>query len=493
MTLRFGNAEVVLMSRVPVDSSTKAAAVKHYWQTGSLKGTADKFGVSRNAVYDWVRIAELNVEQAFRASTPGKKTATLSEQNQRLQAQLDDVLGRYHKISQSSTGPAVCARCPRCHRTNLLRNGRVRTKRDGLRQRLWCRTCNVSLYVDYVEVKKSVASQPTASESPSPPSCVQLCCESDPFSDLLPTGALGLLRAFTERVGFFDLFEQHFQVPGKTVDYTPLQKLQTLICSVAVGCEWTKDINHKLRPYPAAAQWLGMEQFPDQSSVNRFLHQLGSQQRLQLELISEQLLQRFGLWQLSPRVDLDIDSTGLMVYGPTYEGIRKGYFPRQRGRRGYRLSLASTRHPAGSEILALFLDPANLSPAARFWDCLYQVAEVLGSLDRVGLILADAACGSGPDIEALLDLNLSFIVKGFAPKTARKFAAQVAPTQWESVDLFTRVCDLGLQTISRCCHPVRTILVELMTQRFDRRYYSHLYTALSPQQADAQQVFQSYN
>jgi Transposase DDE domain group 1 len=335
--------------------------------------------------------------------------------------------------------------------------------------------------------------QPTASESPSPPSCVQLCCESDPFSDLLPTGALGLLLAFTERVGFFDLFEQHFQVPGKTVDYTPLQKLQTLICSVAVGCEWTKDINHKLRPYPAAAQWLGMEQFPDQSSVNRFLHQLGSQQRLQLELISEQLLQRFGLWQLSPRVDLAIDSTGLMVYGHTYEGIRKGYFPRQRGRRGYRLSLASTRHPAGSEILALFLDPANLSPAARFWDCLYQAAEVLGSLDRVGLILADAACGSGPDIEALLDLNLSFIVKGFAPKTARKFATQVAPTQWESVDLFTRVCDLGPQTISRCCHPVRTVLVELMTQRFDRRYYSHLYTTLSPQQADAQQVFQSYN
>ena len=154
MTLRFGNAEVALMSRVPVDSSTKAAAVKHYWQTGSLKGTADKFGVSRNAVYDWVRIAELNVEQAFRASTPGKKTATLSEQNQRLQAQLDDVLGRYHKISQSSIGPAVCARCPRCHRTNLLRNGRVRTKRDGLRQRLWCRTCNVSVYVDYLDVKK---------------------------------------------------------------------------------------------------------------------------------------------------------------------------------------------------------------------------------------------------------------------------------------------------------------------------------------------------
>jgi len=45
-----------------------------------------------------------------------------------------------------------------------------------------------------------------------------------------------------------------------------------------------------------------------------------------------------------------------------------------------------------------------------------QAAEVLGSLDRPGLILGDAACGSGPDICALLDLNLSFIIKGFAPR-----------------------------------------------------------------------------
>lgn len=310
---------------------------------------------------------------------------------------------------------------------------------------------------------------------------------------MLPTGALGLLLAFTQQTGFFDLFVQHFQLPIKTLDYTPLQKLQTLICSVAVGCDWTKDINHKLRPYVAAAQWLGMERFPDQSSVNRFLHQLGSQQRQQLELISEQLLQRFGLWQQSERVDLDIDSTGLMVYGRTFEGIRKGYFPRQRGRRGYRLSLASTRHPAGSEILALFLDPANLSPAARFWDCIYQAAEVLGSLERIGVILADAACGSGPDIAHLLELNLSFIIKGFAPKTARRFAAQVAPTGWESIDLFTRVSDIGPQRISQCPDPVRIILVELMTQRLDRRYYSHLYTTLPPQQADASQVFHGYN
>ena len=318
-------------------------------------------------------------------------------------------------------------------------------------------------------------------------------CRLDRCDDLLPTGVLGLLIAFALRTGFFAPFEQHLHVALKTCDYTPLQKLQTLICSLVVGCEWVADINHKLRPYPAVAELLGMSQFPDQSSVSRFLHHLGVAQRLQLEVVSEQLLHRFGLWHQLERVDLDIDSTGLMVYGHTYEGRRKGYFPRQRGRYGYRLSVASTANTAGPEILALHLDPANVAPAGRLWDCLYQAAEVLGSFDRVGLIRADAACGTGPNIEELLELGLTFLIKGFSDKTAANFVAMVPPTQWESLDLFRRVCDLGPQTIANCRYPVRVVLVELMTERYDRPVYSHLYTNLSVQAADAATLYVRYN
>lgn len=341
-------------------------------------------------------------------------------------------------------------------------------------------------------VASSAAKTPIVSPAVSPAQ-LEVGCSTDPFDDLLPTGALGLLIAFSQRIGFFDLFDQHFHASIKSVDYSPIQKLQTLICSLAVGCDWTKDINHKLRPYPVAAQLLGMQRFPDQSSINRFLHALDSPQRRQLELISEQLLQRFGLYQQSERVDLDIDSTGLMVYGRQFEHSRKGYFPRQRGRRGYRLTIASTRHSAGSEILSVCFDPANIAANGRFWDCLYQAAEVLGSFDRLGLILADAACGSGPDVQELIELGPSFIVKGISDKTANMFAGRVDPTQWEPVDLFTRVCELGLQRITKCQHPVRVVLVELMTQRRDRFFYSHLYTDLSPQQADAEAVFHRYN
>jgi Transposase DDE domain len=334
---------------------------------------------------------------------------------------------------------------------------------------------------------------PLAAHSPLAVSHLEVCCGADPFADILPTGALGLLTCFASRIGFFEPFAQHFQLPMHCRDYTSLQKLQALICSLAVGCEWTKDINHKLRPYPVAAQLLGLPQFPEQSCINRFLHQLGAPQQQQLECISEQLLQRFGLWRQSARVDLDIDSTGLMVYGRHYEGAQKGYFPRQRGRRGYRLTVASTRHPAGSEILSVCFDPANVAANGRFWDCLYQAAEVLGSLDRVGLILADAACGSGPDVQELLELGPAFIVKGISDKTAIKFAAQVQPAQWEPLDLFTRVCELGPRHITKCVHPVRVVLVELLTKRRDRPFYSHLYTNLSSHQADAETVFHRYN
>jgi hypothetical protein len=310
---------------------------------------------------------------------------------------------------------------------------------------------------------------------------------------VLPTGALGLLIAFAQHAGFFEPFATHLDVPLKTCLYTPLQKLQTLICSLAVGCAWTKAINHKLRPYPSAAALLGMTRFPEQSSVNRFLHRLGPAQSLHLELIGERLLERFGLWQQHATVDLDIDSTGLLVYGETYEQSRKGYFPRQRGRRGYRLALASTSQAPGPEILAAFLDPANAAPAGRLWDCVYQAAEVVGSLARLGVIRADAVYGTGPNVEHLLDLGLGFMIKGCCDKTALNFARTVEPTRWEPVDFFTRVCDLGPQSISHCRHPIRVVLVELMTRRYDHPSFSHLYTTLSPTDADAAQLFERYN
>jgi transposase-like protein len=137
------------MSFVQITPATKLAAVKLYWQTGNVKKCADEYGVARNTLYDWVHLAEQHLESLFLESTPGRKPVTLAEQKEALQSQLDHVLDVYHNLSQSPRPLAQdLARCPKCHSTTLLRNGRVRSKRHGLLQRLWCRQCNASVYVD---------------------------------------------------------------------------------------------------------------------------------------------------------------------------------------------------------------------------------------------------------------------------------------------------------------------------------------------------------
>lgn len=143
------------MSYVPIDSSRKVAAVKRYWQSNNLQQTAQKFRISRSTLYEWVRLAEANLERIFQGSKPGRRTATPEEEKQKLQAQLREVLDIYHNLSQSGVAPLpeAVARCPECGETTVVRNGRVQTKRDGLRQRLWCRQCRRSIYV---EVKKTL-------------------------------------------------------------------------------------------------------------------------------------------------------------------------------------------------------------------------------------------------------------------------------------------------------------------------------------------------
>lgn len=144
------------MSYVSISPSLKVKAVKLYWQTNNLSATAEEFNISRATLYEWIRLAEENLEKIFLASKPGKRTVTTEQENQKLRDQLRDVTDAYHKLSQSQPSPrppSPVAACPRCGSVNLVRNGRVFTKRDGLRQRLWCRPCRLSIYV---EVKKTL-------------------------------------------------------------------------------------------------------------------------------------------------------------------------------------------------------------------------------------------------------------------------------------------------------------------------------------------------
>jgi hypothetical protein len=202
-------------------------------------------------------------------------------------------------------------------------------------------------------------------------------CSTDPFDDIVPNGFLGLLMPFAESIGFFQFFNDFLHVKMKEVDYTNIDRIKTLIASIAIGCQHNKDINHKLVPYKGSAECCGLAQFPDQSQINRFIKRFDIYNISELDFIFEHLLSCYGLWRSQQKVDIDFDCSGITVYGKRYELARKGYFPKKRSSRGYQLSLTTTANTPFKEILSLHLDQGNACADNHFWDGIYQATEIL--------------------------------------------------------------------------------------------------------------------
>lgn len=313
---------------------------------------------------------------------------------------------------------------------------------------------------------------------------VQIKVGLDKFSEFLPSGFLAIIASFAKSLGFFNPFLKHFYLPMKEVKYTTMDKIVTLFSSMVVGSSHIKDINHKLTPYPLAASLFGMDRFPDQCQINRFLNRMGPEQVTQLSLVFEDILGKVALFKNEQKVDLNVDATGLVVYGDKYQFAKKGYFPHRRGKKGYQLSLGTTNCEY-SQILSLILDPGNISLNMRLWDTIYEVAEVLGSLERIGIIRGDGIYGIGLDITELIEHNLSFLIKGKNPLTAKRILRELDPSydDWKRVDATTWAFDAKYVTIRNCPYPVRTVITKAINAK-GKLDYRHIYTSFSPREMD---------
>ncbi len=72
----------------------------------------------------------------------------------------------------------------------------------------------------------------------------------------------------------------------KTIKYSPLHKVQTLVASLLVGCQYNKDTNIRLVPDTVAAQ-LGLERLPNQSQTNILLQRLEDDNLTQLQAVHQ--------------------------------------------------------------------------------------------------------------------------------------------------------------------------------------------------------------
>ena len=298
---------------------------------------------------------------------------------------------------------------------------------------------------------------------------------------------LMLVLEHGHEIDLYGLLASRLKVAMKEVKYSLVNKAQTVMASLVMGCGHTKAINATLAPERAAASYLGLERFPEQSQINRYLtrfseanvQQVGD---IQLEMLVRQSQARQAVGWLV----VDIDQCGLVANGKTYEFKRKGYFPRKRGEEGYQMSAAYLG--AYDEALQLYLDPGNVHCSQRLENLLRDCQCVL-TQDNPALKVIyrlDAGYDTPTNRQLLLSRSSYFLLKAHDTRLARKLAQPVPLQDWVPVGELVHGTELA---------PVdgyRRLLYEFYVPDGDLEYFL-MYTNLPTDEFGIQHCFTFYN
>jgi len=217
----------------------------------------------------------------------------------------------------------------------------------------------------------------------------------------------------------------------KTVRHSPLDKAQTIIASLVLGCAHTKAINDTLGEEEAAANYLGKERWPDQSQINRYLTRFTTANVDERGAVHEQALrQESRARRTGGLLVVDIDQCGLVANGQTDEFQRKGYFPGKRGDKGYQLSLAYIG--AYEEAVALYLDPGNVHCKGRLPDLLRATDRLCGPEETAVELLRrlDAGYDSAANRVTLAGLPGYVLLKGADSALVDRLAQRIPLPHW---------------------------------------------------------------
>jgi hypothetical protein len=121
---------------------------------------------------------------------------------------------------------------------------------------------------------------------------------------------------------------QGVEIPIKTRDFSPYDKLMQLLLSILAGCQTVVEVNTKLKRERELARVWQWERFADQSTLSRTLDALTLKHLEQLRSAVQ------AIWYPQSRVHdhnwraylwLDFDLSGLPC-GPQAQESQKGYF-----------------------------------------------------------------------------------------------------------------------------------------------------------------------
>ena len=246
-----------------------------------------------------------------------------------------------------------------------------------------------------------------------------------------PHASLAVLGLKLRQLDLFAPIRQLLRIPQKIVRYSPVDKLFDAFVALLAGAHGLVEINSRLRSDPALQAAFGRSACAEQSVVQDTLDAATAANITQMEQALEQIYRahsRGYVHDYSGSLQiLDADLSG-QPCGPKAAFATKGYFARQRNRRGRQLG----RVVAGryDEIVVDRLFPGNVQLNTTLPE-LIIAAEATLELDedeqrrQRTLVRVDAGGGSQSDLNWLLARGYQILAKEYSAERAAKLAASV--------------------------------------------------------------------
>ena len=147
-------------------------------------------------------------------------------------------------------------------------------------------------------------------------------------------GGMWLIQRFCNKLKIRHLLKRYIQAPARNSDYHSSDLILALMFAVIMGL---RRINKTeiLKYNGAFLEMLGINRFPDQSTLRRFLKRLSPETIRRLGRLHDSLrAYLFSLPAKRTTLIFDIDSVVVTIYG-NQEKAKIGYNPKKHGRRSY--------------------------------------------------------------------------------------------------------------------------------------------------------------
>ena len=253
-----------------------------------------------------------------------------------------------------------------------------------------------------------------------------------PLVEFSPCASLVAFGLHMRQLGIWSIVEEHVKIKQKVLQHRALDKLLDCFINIVAGGLGLIEINTRVRPDRALQRAFGRTACAEQSTVSDTLNVCTPENVDQLRTALKVILRRCSRsyqheyaseWQV-----LDVDMTGLPA-GRQGEGVSKGYFAKQKNRRGRQLGrVLATWY---DEIVVDRLYHGKRQLDANLGELLLATEEVL-DLDvpkrERTIVRVDGGGGEDDDVNWVLNRHYHLLAKVKNWRRAQKLAASV--TQW---------------------------------------------------------------